>query len=101
MTRRARRAWKALATAAACGVASRTSWLGAQTAGIAGCPTRSVAAPTSSDTLYDVVIRNGCVLDGKGNPTVFADVAIKDGRFAKIGKITARGRTEIDAPAST
>lgn len=97
MTRRARRVWRAIATATACGAASRTSWLGAQTAGTAGCPTRSVVAPMSSDTLYDVVIRNGCVLDGKGNPTVFADVAIKDGRFAKIGKITARGRTEIDA----
>ncbi len=97
MRRSARRAWRVLAAASACGVASRTTSLDAQTAGAAGCPTRSVAAPTSSDTLYDVVIRNGCVLDGKGNPTVFADVAIKDGRFAKIGKITARGRTEIDA----
>jgi len=95
MTRRARRACVALATA--CGVGSRTSLLAAQTAGTGGCPTRSVAAPASGDTLYDVVIRNGCVLDGKGNPTVFADVAIKDGRFAKIGKISARGRTEIDA----
>jgi N-acyl-D-aspartate/D-glutamate deacylase len=97
MTRRSRRFWKAIATATACGVASRTSSLAAQTPGTAGCPTRSAAPPTSSDTLYDVVIRNGCVLDGKGNPTVFADVAIRDGRFAKIGKITARGRTEIDA----
>jgi N-acyl-D-aspartate/D-glutamate deacylase len=97
MTQRVRRVWGAIATATAFGAASRTSWLGAQTAGTAGCPTRSVVAPMSSDTLYDVVIRNGCVLDGKGNPTVFADVAIKDGRFAKIGKITARGRTEIDA----
>ncbi len=97
MRRSARRAWRVLAAATVCGVASRTTLLDAQTAGAAGCPTRSVAAPTSSDTLYDVVIRNGCVLDGKGNPTVFADVAIKDGRFAKIGKITARGRTEIDA----
>ncbi len=99
MTLRARRAWR-VAVAAACGVAARTSLSDAQAAGAAGaagCATRSAAAPTSSDTLYDVVIRNGCVLDGKGNPTVFADVAIKDGRFVKIGKITARGRTEIDA----
>jgi len=46
---------------------------------------------------YDVVIRNGRVLDGEGNPWILADVGIKDGRFAKIGKITARGRTDIDA----
>ncbi|AHG93631.1 D-aminoacylase domain protein (plasmid) [Gemmatirosa kalamazoonensis] len=46
---------------------------------------------------YDVVIRNGRVLDGAGNPWILADVAIKDGRFARIGKIDAKGRTEIDA----
>jgi len=46
---------------------------------------------------YDVVIRNGRVLDGAGNPWILADVAIKDGRFAKVGKILEHGRTEIDA----
>jgi len=46
---------------------------------------------------YDIVIRNGRVLDGQGNPWILADVAIKGGRFAKIGKIPERGRTEIDA----
>jgi N-acyl-D-aspartate/D-glutamate deacylase len=43
------------------------------------------------------VIRNGRVLDGAGNPWILADVAIKDGRFAKIGKVDGRGRTELDA----
>lgn len=46
---------------------------------------------------YDIVIRNGRVLDGAGNPCIWADVAIKDGRFVKIGKIQGMGRTEIDA----
>ena len=36
---------------------------------------------------YDIVIRNGRVLDGAGNPWILADVAIKDGRFARIGKV--------------
>lgn len=53
------------------------------------------SAPEEFD--YDIVIRGGRVLDGAGNPCIFADVAIKDGRFAKIGKIQGRGRTEIDA----
>jgi N-acyl-D-amino-acid deacylase len=53
--------------------------------------------PASTDTAYDVVIRNGCVLDGEGNPAIYADVAIKDGRFARIGRVAERGRTEIDA----
>ncbi len=47
--------------------------------------------------VYDVVIRNGRVLDGAGNPWILADVAIKDGRFARIGKVLERGRQEIDA----
>jgi N-acyl-D-amino-acid deacylase len=46
---------------------------------------------------YDIVIRNGRVLDGAGNPWILADVGIKDGRFAKIGRIAERGKTEIDA----
>ncbi|MGH9743972.1 MAG: D-aminoacylase, partial [Candidatus Acidiferrum sp.] len=53
------------------------------------------SAPEAAD--YDIVIRNGRVLDGAGNPCIFADVAIKDGRFVKIGKILGHGRTEIDA----
>ena len=46
---------------------------------------------------YDVVIRNGRVLDGAGNPWILADVAIKDGKFVKIGRVPERGTTEIDA----
>ncbi|MBK5186932.1 MAG: amidohydrolase family protein [Gemmatimonadaceae bacterium] len=46
---------------------------------------------------YDVVIRNGRVLDGAGNPWIRADVAIRDGRFAKIGIVPEKGKVEIDA----
>src|SRR4051794_19906304 len=46
---------------------------------------------------YDLVIRNGRLLDGQGNPWVRADVAIKDGRFVKIGRIEGLGSREIDA----
>jgi N-acyl-D-amino-acid deacylase len=52
---------------------------------------------TPAAATYDVVIRNGRVLDGAGNPWILADVAIKDGRFAKIGRVPERGTTEIDA----
>jgi len=58
---------------------------------------RAGAQSATSDTLYDIVIRNGRVLDGEGNPWILADVAIKDGRFAKIGTIAAHGKREIDA----
>ncbi|MGI8843537.1 MAG: N-acyl-D-amino-acid deacylase family protein [Gemmatimonadaceae bacterium] len=53
--------------------------------------------PPADSARYDVVIRNGRVLDGSGNPWILADVAILDGKFARIGKIGGRGRTEIDA----
>jgi N-acyl-D-aspartate/D-glutamate deacylase len=46
---------------------------------------------------YDIVIRNGRVLDGAGNPWIVADVAIKDGKFVKVGKIDGQGKREIDA----
>ncbi|NUQ11696.1 MAG: amidohydrolase family protein [Gemmatimonadaceae bacterium] len=46
---------------------------------------------------YDIVIRNGRVLDGMGNPWILADVAIRDGKFAKIGFVLGRGEREIDA----
>jgi N-acyl-D-amino-acid deacylase len=46
---------------------------------------------------YDVVIRHGRVLDGAGNPWIAADVAIRDGRFVKIGKVEGHGTQEIDA----
>src|SRR3569833_1680139 len=44
-----------------------------------------------------LVIRGGTVADGTGNDLYEADVAIKDGRIAQVGKVTARGCEEIDA----
>jgi N-acyl-D-amino-acid deacylase len=46
---------------------------------------------------YDVVIRHGRVVDGSGNPAFFADVAVKDGRIAAIGRIPGDAKSEIDA----
>ncbi|NUP57214.1 MAG: amidohydrolase family protein [Gemmatimonadaceae bacterium] len=63
---------------------------------LSGATPRLSAAP-ADDSVYDVVIRNGRVLDGAGNPWIRADVAIRDGHFAKIGVVRGRGRTEIDA----
>jgi N-acyl-D-amino-acid deacylase len=57
----------------------------------------ALSARSAGDSGYDVVIRNGRVLDGAGNPWINADVGIRDGRIAKIGVVPGRGRTEIDA----
>ena len=47
---------------------------------------------------YDILIRNARVVDGAGNPWYRADVAIKDGKIAKIGTLpTASATKTIDA----
>ncbi len=47
---------------------------------------------------YDLVIRGGTIVDGTGIPRYKADLAIKDGKVAKIsGKINPNGAKEIDA----
>jgi N-acyl-D-amino-acid deacylase len=46
---------------------------------------------------YDLVIREGRVLDGAGNPWVRADVAVKDGRVVLVGQIPGQGAREINA----
>src|SRR5438034_6886460 len=47
---------------------------------------------------YDLLLKNSRIVDGSGNPWYKADVAIKDGRIARIGRIdAAQARKTIDA----
>jgi len=46
---------------------------------------------------FDLVIRNGTVVDGTGARPRTADVAITDGRIAAVGSVRASGRDELDA----
>jgi len=47
---------------------------------------------------FDIIIRNGRVIDGTGNPWIKEDVAISDGRIAKFGCCSAdSARQEIEA----
>jgi len=39
---------------------------------------------------FDVLIRNGRVIDGTGNPWYRADVGLKEGRIAAIGNLTGK-----------
>jgi N-acyl-D-amino-acid deacylase len=65
---------------------------------IVACGTRSAATDAAAPLPpYDLVIRNGRVLDGAGNPWVRADVAVRDGLIARVGVVRERGRKEIDA----
>jgi N-acyl-D-amino-acid deacylase len=49
--------------------------------------------------VFDVVIRNGRVVDGTGNPWFPADIGIRDGRIAALGRLDTDGSVgrEIDA----
>ena len=47
--------------------------------------------------MFDLVIRNGTVIDGSGQPRRIANVAVQDGRIAAVGSGLGAGRREIDA----
>ena len=34
--------------------------------------------------MYDVLIKNGQIVDGSGSPAFYADLAVKDGKIIKI-----------------
>ena len=56
------------------------------------------ASTASQGGDFDIIIRNGRVLDGSGNPFVYADVGIRGDVIARIGDLrTARARRTIDA----
>ena len=46
---------------------------------------------------HDLVIRNGNVVDGLGNPPKQADIAIDNDQIVDIGKVSGNGKREIDA----
>ena len=57
-----------------------------------------VAAQPAQSPHFAVVIRNGRVLDGSGNPWIRADIGIRAGRIVTVGRLTAAtADTVIDA----
>jgi N-acyl-D-amino-acid deacylase len=62
-------------------------------------PTSGLRPPTSGlQPPYDLVIANAHVIDGTGSPWYAADVAIRDGRIAAIGRLAgAPAKQTIDA----
>ena len=60
--------------------------------------TATPAASSDRSDAFDLVIRNGTVVDGQRTPRFRADVGVRDGRIARIGRIPeGAGREEIDA----
>jgi len=56
------------------------------------------AAPSQSAAPFDVIIRNGHIIDGTGSPWYSGDVGVRDGRIAAIGDLSRdTARQVIDA----
>jgi dihydroorotase/N-acyl-D-amino-acid deacylase len=52
----------------------------------------------AQSTRFDLVIRNGRIIDGTGSPWYSADVGIRDGRIAAIGRLGGvKGKRTVDA----
>ena len=47
--------------------------------------------------MHDLVIRNGTIVDGSGNKSFIADIAVDEDRITKVGEIINIGKREIDA----
>ena len=46
---------------------------------------------------YDLLIKNGLIVDGTGKPAYQADLGINDGKIAEIGSLTGDAKRVIDA----
>ncbi|HEX2439486.1 MAG TPA: D-aminoacylase, partial [Methylomirabilota bacterium] len=47
--------------------------------------------------MYDLIVKNGMIVDGTGFSRYRADVGVKDGRITEIGRVRASAETTIDA----
>jgi N-acyl-D-amino-acid deacylase len=55
-----------------------------------------IATPASGQQQrYDLIIRNGRVLDGTGNPWFPADIGVRDGRIVTVGSLTGATATRV------
>ncbi|NHJ46633.1 MAG: D-aminoacylase [Asgard group archaeon] len=52
---------------------------------------------------FDIIIKNGKIIDGTGNPGFYSDIGIKDGKISILGKIKKEDKTSkiIDAKGLT
>jgi N-acyl-D-amino-acid deacylase len=56
-----------------------------------------LSAEPDQAALYDLVIRNGKIVDGTGNPWFHGDLAVSGSKISAVGRVTHVGKREIDA----
>lgn len=64
------------------------------TAFLLACAPHSTQQPEAA---FDLLIRNGHIVDGTGSPWYLADIAIHGDRIAAIGRLSVQARDTIDA----
>jgi N-acyl-D-amino-acid deacylase len=73
-------------------------WLAFSIVSALSCSLVSEAQRSAGPQSFDVLIKNGKILDGTGNPWYSADIGIRGDRIVAIGKLSnATGRKTIDA----
>ena len=45
--------------------------------------------------MYDILIKNGLIVDGSGKPAFYGDLAVKDGKIAKIAPSIQESADEV------
>lgn len=46
---------------------------------------------------FDLLVKNGRIIDGSGGPSFYGDVAVKDGKIVEVGKLSGDAQRTIDA----
>jgi N-acyl-D-amino-acid deacylase len=46
---------------------------------------------------FDLLVKNGRIIDGSGMPSFYGDVAVKDGKIVEVGKLSGAAKRSIDA----
>ena len=74
---------------------TRGTWMVLSISLVLSCLPLSLIA---AEPPFDLILRGGKIVDGTGSPWYIADVAIRNGKIAKIGRVNAaEGKTAIDA----
>ena len=47
--------------------------------------------------MYDLIIRNGTIIDGSGEERFVGDVAVNGNQISAVGQVSGSGKREIDA----
>jgi N-acyl-D-amino-acid deacylase len=46
---------------------------------------------------YDLLVKNGRIVDGSGMPAFMGDVAVRNGKIVEVGKLSGQATRTIDA----